>query len=149
MSFISFRKENIDLLASAIEGDEFNDVAQIETKGDQPSELVDFLKRNIKGNTVLECGCGSGRLIDSGIIASHYLEPSKTMLAELAKKACIPEVKSFMQGVIEYIPWDIKFDTIFFMNGFFQVRSDFEAIIEISNHLTDRGIFCTNIHRRQ
>ena len=141
-----YREENINLLGQAIEGDNFEDLGQISTKGDISLSQIDFVKRNIVGYNILECGCGSGRLIDKGVIASHYLEPATNKIKILKNKIHKEKLKSeIKQGVIEYIPFDITFHTIFFMNGFFQVRSDMEAFVEVSNKLEIGGRFIFNI----
>lgn len=147
-----FREENIALLGLAIIDDEFQDLPQIETKGDISHEEVDFILRNIKSSplldhTLLEIGCGSGRLLGK-IPHTHLLEPSSHMLDRLRHSVTTLNQESTIeirQGVAEYIPYDMQFDNIVFMNGFFQVRSDYEALIEVNTHLKVGGMFMFNI----
>lgn len=149
----SHRDVNVSALRTAIEGDEFNDLAQIDARGDIDDVSVDFVKRNIRGDVSrrLECGCGSGRLIPKGIYAHHYCEPSYSMIRGLTQTIQDfwledlekPEVHC---AVTECIPIeDSTMDTVIFMNGFFQVRSDYESLIEINRVLTLGGHFVFNI----
>ena len=46
-----YREENIQALAEAIMGDQYNELSQIDAVGDEPKEVVDFINRNIEGVT--------------------------------------------------------------------------------------------------
>lgn len=145
-----FRKSNILALMDAIKGDQFFDSGQYDYKGELDSRypgITDFLVRNVKEGMILEVGPGSGYMTDV-VPADYYLDPGESMLARLREKLSKRKIKKdpvIQEGVIEYIPWDIAFDTIFFINGLFQVRSTNEALIEVNSHLKMGGVFIFNL----
>ena len=145
-----YREENIQALAEAIMGDQYNELSQIDAVGDEPKEVVDFINRNIEGVTdnqkILEIGCGSGRLLGK-VNITHTLDASSAMIERL--KARITSLNLNVvtaQGFAEYIPYEEKFDAVIFMNGLFQVRSDYEAFIEINRALRIGGRFIFNLY---
>ena len=145
-----FRQENIMALYRAIRGDQYDDRAQAEAKGDLPDDLVVFVKRNVLSGNILECGCGSRCLALYGVGVTHALEPSEHMfqrqVKSLDKSDIMVEVR---QGVVECIPDDwirSGFSTVIFLNGFFQVRSDYEALIEVNAALRIGGRFIFNLY---
>lgn len=145
-----FREENLWVLQQAILSDQYDDGAQAKAKGELSPDLVAFVKRNILTGNVLECGCGSRCLALYGVGVTHALEPSEHMLERLVrildKSDIVVEIE---QGVVECIPdkWRrSEFSTVIFLNGFFQVRSDYEALIEISATLRIGGRFIFNLY---
>lgn len=152
-----FKEENILALAEAISGDEFQDIPQIETKGDLPKSHIDFLQRNLeeisgysKGAChLLEIGCGSGRLFDV-LDVTHAIDPSIAMLDRALKtvqRLGREDIMTLRHGYAENIPFkDKEFHAVVFTNGFFQVRSDYEALIEINRCLQIGGRFIFNLY---
>ena len=145
-----YREENIQALAEAIMGDQYNELSQIDAVGDEPKEVVDFINRNIEGVTdnqkILEIGCGSGRLLGK-VNITHTLDASSAMIERLkARIASLNLNVVTAQGFAEYIPYEEKFDAVIFMNGLFQVRSDYEAFIEINRALRIGGRFIFNLY---
>lgn len=157
----SFRTENIEALTQAILEDEYNDVAQFEaresheqsyTKDGDSDELLQFVKRNIK-HPSLEVGAGSGDYtIRNGIVCDYYLEPSNTRVASLSELLSNPLYKTPVDhvffGVMEYIPDEIgngSLQSVLFLNGFWQVRSDYECLIEANRVLSIGGRFIFNL----
>jgi ubiquinone/menaquinone biosynthesis C-methylase UbiE len=67
---------------------------------------------------------------------THTLDASSSMIERLKKRISDKGLNVVTsQGFVECIPYEDKFDAILFMNGFFQVRSDYEAFIEINRSL--------------
>lgn len=146
-----YREENIKLLGAAIEGDEFDDMVQIDTKGDLDATFLEFVRSAFQGvafDKRLEVGPGSGRLINYDLACGYYLEPSESMLYNLKIQVTnlVNKEVRCQQGVVEYIPWNQKFDLICFFNGFFQCRSDYEGLLEINRHLDIGGKWVFNLY---
>jgi hypothetical protein len=167
-----FRTENIRALYEAISQDEYDDTAQEETRtelGQQyaPDALIEFTQRNLK-SPWLEVGPGSGSyLAGRGIIADRFLEPSFSRLQTLRRRLVngspglsVREVEQVVvHGVLECIPSVLfeglsgffsncgkdGFNAIVFLNGFFQVRSDYECLIEVNRALNLGGHFIFNL----
>jgi SAM-dependent methyltransferase len=145
-----YREENIKALAEAIVGDEYNELSQIDAIGDESPDVVNFILRNIESTnespSILEVGCGSGRLL--GLVPiTHTLDASSSMIERLKKRISDKGLNVVTsQGFVECIPYEDKFDAILFMNGFFQVRSDYEAFIEINRSLKLGGRFIFNLY---
>lgn len=151
-----YRQENIDALYKAISGDEYEDAPQLEKQISRANSefrdnVLKFILRNLVDkrfpyalSRTLECGPGSGTFLPE-FMATHYLEPSLVMINGLKKKVKSMRFSPIIeQGVMEYIPWE-KLDNIVFANGFFQVRSDYEALIEVNRALNDGGRFIFNL----
>ena len=144
-----YREENIKALAEAIIGDEYNELSQIDAVGDESPDVVNFILRNIESTgsvNILEIGCGSGRLLGK-VKITHTLDASSAMVERL--KLRISEFGldvTAAQGFAECIPFDIKFDAVIFMNGLFQVRSDYETFIEVNRALRMGGRFIFNLY---
>lgn len=152
----TYRKQNIQLLAQAIEGDQFCDAQQYEQAREQADSrilpmLVDFVNRNLTDlpqGKLLEAGCGSGLLLKDIPGINYLMDPSKAMLQRadaLVAQLGLTHVQ-LLNGVTEYI--DLESNTlraVIFLNGFFQVRSDYESLIEINRVLTMGGRFIFNI----
>ena len=138
-----FREENIKTLIKAIETDEFDDLAKgvRYVNGYYCHKLQDFLNRNLEeipyGPKLLDIGCGSGGGLHYAPV-SHAIEPNKRRCDQTSKKWKNVKVE---RGVGEYIPFDIKFDAILYMHGFYQCRSDYEVLMEVNSHLEDEGLF--------
>lgn len=161
------REENLRALYSAISEDEYDDTAQEETRNElgqqyAPDELVEFVRRNLL-SPWLEVGPGSGTyLARQGLVANRFLEPSKhrclalkVTLVDLGLPVCLAS-GIVTQGVLECIPkrcftdlsstdTSARFNCIVFVNGFFQVRSDYECFIEVNRALNIGGRFIFNL----
>lgn len=150
----TFRKANIEALALAIEGDQFCDAQQYEQAREQQDSsilpmLVDFVRRNLpeKGD-VLEAGCGSGLLLKDIPTINYLMDPSQAMLRRATETAAVLNIKGveILQGVTERIELvDGSMGAVIFLNGFFQVRSDYESLIEINRVLAMGGRFMFNV----
>lgn len=155
----TFRPETIAMLAHAICGDEFSDAQQYETAREQQSAcilpmLVDFVKRNLVDGITLEAGCGSGLLLQDIPSINWLVDPSDRMISRaratiqrLVEDSVLQDgqVKA-VQGVTECLEFvDGTLSNVIFLNGFFQVRSDYESLIEINRVLCHGGRFIFNI----
>lgn len=155
VNFRLYKEKNIRALADAIQGDEYNDEAQYEQKVQNiHSDWIDFVKRNI-AEPWLECGPGRGLLLHHGLRADAYIEPSNVMVKGLTHTLatmCLDSSRPYtvVHGVIECIPETLnhygEFASVVFLNGFFQVRSDYEAFIEVNRALKIGGTFVFNIY---
>ncbi len=158
-----YREEHIKELNAAIQGDEFEDLSQT-TNGtggqsggipDDAIKFIDLFLSNIDG-AILEMGVGSGAHFKN-IVITDVIEPAKSML-ELFKKRHMDDPSHYpsvlinpehvVHGVIECMPdeWHDKFVGALFTNGIFQVRSDYEAFIEINRILKIGGVLLFNIY---
>lgn len=160
----AFREENINALTQAILEDQYSDAAQIEareeheqsyTKGAEGDALLSFVKRNIK-HPALEVGAGGGDYtIRNNIVSEYYLEPSKSRADRLTKLIAATQVDSVLKnsiqviaGLMECIPDEIQdgsLECVLFLNGFWQVRSDYECLIEVNRVLAIGGRFIFNL----
>jgi hypothetical protein len=112
------------------------------------------VKRNIK-HPALEIGAGSGDYtIRNNIVCDYYLEPSKSRAASLVKlildtQQDVPQKPSrVIAGLMECIPDEIEngsLESVLFLNGFWQVRSDYECLIEVNRVLAIGGRFIFNL----
>ncbi len=137
-----FREENIQKIIGAIELDEYDDTIQDQNvkQDDFLPELQTFLNLYVDKGNVLEIGCGSGDSIGKYGI-THGIEPCSKRFEK-----CIEKKLEVKQNVVECIEYDTNFfDSVIMMNGFFQVRSDYEALIEINRVLKIGGKFLFNI----
>jgi hypothetical protein len=152
-NFRLFKEKNIRALADAIQGDEYDDDAQYQTKVDNfDPAMIEFVRRNARF-PMIECGAGSGLLTSQGIVADVFIEPCKSMLKRLSSRIAALKGADFftvIQGVIECIPEDLpmygKYESVVFLNGLFQVRSIGEALIEVNNALAIGGTFVFNLY---
>lgn len=136
---MTFRKENIALLSKVVLEDEYDDRVHVSERYDV-QEFIDFVLRNIKLAQVLEIGPGCGRSFDVYPV-THAVEPSERRL-KIMKGNPNSRGVFIKQGFAEAIPFGTGvFDTILFIRGFFQVRSDYEALIEINRCLKTGGVF--------
>jgi len=139
MKVETFRKENIEMLSKVILEDEYDDEAQRD-KGYDSKRFVEFVLRNIHGDNVLEIGPGCGMGFEYYPI-THAVEPSPSRCAK-ALSAGRDKGVEVKQGFAEALPYpDKTFDTVLFIRGFFQVRSDYETLIEINRVLKELGHF--------
>jgi len=137
-----YREENIQKIIGAIELDEYDDSTQDKNVGQEDFELVvdKFLDLNVLPGQVLEIGCGSGDSLGKYGI-THGIEPCEKRFNRAKEKGF-----DVRRNVAEYIEFeDHKFDTVLMINGFFQVRSDYEALIEINRVLKIGGRFIINL----
>lgn len=141
-------------LSEALIKDQFADGAQY----DQTNQmylypairelLVQFLPNTL--STCLEIGPGSLPLgQDAGRMFInhdwHYLEPSSVRLRALQDRLGDSKDRAAL-GWAEDMEFDPNyFAAVVMLNGFFQVRSDYEAILEINRVLALRGRFLFNL----
>ena len=137
-----YRQSHIEKIIEAINLDQYDDSLQDENVGQEDfvPELDKFLSLFVKPGNVLEIGCGSGdSMTKYGI--THGIEPNKKRYERAKAKGFFVE-----QNVVECIEHeDYCFDSALMLNGFFQVRSDYEALVEINRVLKKGGIFIFNL----
>lgn len=136
-----YRPENITLVNRAIQEDEFDDLAKHRLMGYvYPDDYLSFITRNLVAGSVLDVGCGSGASF--GLLPiTHALEANPGRFAK-AKALGGVDVRL---GAAECLPFDEGIGNILHMQGFFQVRSDVEAIIEYNRLLMLGGRFIFDI----
>jgi SAM-dependent methyltransferase len=136
-----FRKENIEALNRAIREDEFDDLAKHRLMGYvYPPDYIEFIERNLLEGPTADIGCGSGASF-SLLPITHALEanPQRHLLASAA--AAKNNVRCHL-GAAECLPWEPgSLTNILHLQGFFQVRSDWEALIEYNRALALGGRF--------
>lgn len=137
-----YREENIKKIIDAIELDEYDDSEQdkVVEQDDFLPEVKMFLQLFVKPGNVLEIGCGSGDSMNLYGI-THGVEPCKKRYeSALSKKLLVK------RNVVEYLEFDNDFfDSALMLNGWFQVRSDYEAMIEVNRVLKLGGYFIFNL----
>jgi len=131
-------------IKDALNADEFDDAEQYEqTNQEQLYGVPEMLLSEFvlaKQPFTLEIGPGSTPVITGG----WYLEPSESRAAALMKKV---EPTAVHVGYVENMPLSSgAFDAVVMVNGFFQVQSLYEAILEINRVLKLNGRFAFNIH---
>lgn len=142
-----YRPENIELIMHAIEVDEYDDAAQDDAFGieaDVPPDVLAYIRHYIARRTrILEVGCGAGALF--GILPiTHAVEPSKARQRR-AKAAGRRHGVKVRRGVAEALPFDGPFDAVIMLNGWFQLRSDYEALLEVNRCLHIGGLLIINL----
>lgn len=144
-----FREKNIQQLIEGLEYDEYDDVLQdsLVNVDEMPESGHNFLNlyltaalEKFPNGNVLEIGCGGGSLFNKYPI-THAIEPATGRF-----KVAVAEGKKHGVTVTQEVAECVGFDDNFFcavimINGFFQVRSDHEALIEI-NRIMVRGGVC-------
>jgi SAM-dependent methyltransferase len=132
-----YRASNLRALNRVILEDEFDDAAKAEHVGCILADAyVEFVQRNAfpSGNW-LDMGCGSGGIFDVLTRITHALDANPMRAARAAAKGSV-EVAN---GASECTPFaDRSFMTVTYLHGFFQVRSDYEALMEV-NRMLDMG----------
>jgi SAM-dependent methyltransferase len=140
-----YRDENIQSLLSALNADQFDDDLQ-DTQVGKPDFLdavARFLEMYLTGPNVLEIGCGSGASLGHFGI-THGLEPCEARAKAAAKRWTDVDV-----GVAEAMPYpDSRFDSVLMIGGWYQLRSDYESLIEANRVLRPRGRLIFNLHVR-
>jgi len=142
-----FREEHITALCDSMVNDKFEELSQYgnEAEFDPAYEpILAFVRRNIKPSRVLEVGCGCGASFSLFTTLTDAVEPNHERY-KIAKKRG-GEGINVVPGFVEALPFDdYIFDTIFMINTWGHVRSDFEALIEVSRKLRPGGHFIFNI----
>lgn len=142
-----YREENIRTLLAALEQDQYDDVAQDETVGidEVPPDAHAFLSLYLGQRTpVLEIGCGGGSLFGRYGI-THGVEPARRRHEAAQARGAVMGV-AVERGVAECLPYPSHtFSAALMLNGFFQVRSDYEALVEINRVLRPGGVFIFNL----
>jgi len=145
MSVKTYRKENIEALSNVILRDEYDDEAQRDVEYDS-DVFIEFVRRNIVGPDVLEIGPGCGMGFEYYPI-THAVEPSPFRCDKAKERVKLTSVE-VKQGFAEAIPYENDmFNSVLFIRGFFQVRSDYETIIEINRVLKIGGCFIFDLTR--
>ena len=147
-SYPLFRPDNIRQLNQAIQDDEFDDLAKHALMGYvYVQDFIEFVERNLQpAGPILDVGCGSGASFDIFPI-THALEanPQRHLMAA-ARKQCHVRL-----GAAECLPFDAgTMGNVLHLQGFFQVRSDWEALIEYNRVLIMGGRFIfdlPSVHR--
>lgn len=137
-----FKEENIKKILEAIQLDEYDDSLQ-DKKIDQDDFIIEvdkFLDIFLQKGTSLEIGCGSGDSMEKYNI-SYGIEPCEKRYLSAKKKGL--DIKQNVSECIEFN--DNYFDSVIMINGFFQVRSDYESLIEINRVLKTNGNFIVNL----
>jgi SAM-dependent methyltransferase len=133
----------------ALDEDEYSDseqdvVAGVEEIPDHTATILDlYLGNLVASDKVLEVGCGSGDLFGRYGI-THGVEPNPRRFAEATKKGagCV----AVARGVSECLPYgDGEFAALIMLNGFFQVRSELESLIEFNRVLRIGGRLILNL----
>lgn len=150
-----FREEHINMLCDAMVEDEFEELEQYGSNKFAPAfqPIVEFVWRNLYPLStkervgVLDVGCGSGASF-SVLPVTHGIEPNKKRY-ELALQR-VKQLKSVVvveQGFAEALPFETNgtFGTIFMINTFNHVRSEFETLIEVNRNLRSGGRFIFNM----
>jgi hypothetical protein len=136
-----YRKKNIKELIKVLDIDEYDDTKHRKSLNVTITPNFDFLERNIKGNKILELGCGNGDLFDV-LPITHAIEPCSKRFKRAVQNNKVKVIK----GCSECIPKLPMMDSVFFIDGFFQVRSLYESLIEINRILRVNGRFIFNFY---
>lgn len=138
-----YRPEVIARIMAALDLDAYDDAAQDAALGQDevPSLAHVFLSLYLHDYTqVLEIGCGSGALFGRYGI-THAIEPATRRYAAAVARGAVTGVE-VKRNVVEAMEFeDGQFDGAIMLNGFFQVRSDYEALVEINRVLQPGGMF--------
>lgn len=146
-----YRADNLRALNRIILEDEFDDVAKANYVGCVFSgNYLDFLRRNVDGLHnlgtqlgVLDIGCGSGASFEliPEITAALDANPSRADTARNEAKRLGRSV-DIRVGASECLPFSpASMSVVLYLHGFFQARSDYEAIMEINRVLAVGGRF--------
>ncbi len=135
-----------DDLEMALSKDEFDDELQYGDTNQQQlypdvKTLVDLFMPPFGGTHTrwLEVGPGTTPFRDQ--VVWDYLEPSQSRADKLADTR-----ENTRVGFVEDMPYlDNTYSVVLMLNGFFQVRSDYEAILEINRVMQIRGRFIFNL----
>lgn len=133
------RPSNLLTLNRVILEDQFNDAAKADFVGCVFSDAyLAFLQRNVRKGAVLDLGCGSGRSF-SLLPITHACDANPVRAAAARRSSGSVEVR---EGAAECLPFQPKsMDTVLYLHGFFQARSDYEAIMETNRVLKVGGRF--------
>lgn len=137
-----FRVSNIQQLNRAIQEDEFDDLAKHELMGYvYPPDYLEFIERNLTPGTVLDAGCGSGASF-ALLPVTHALEANPARHALAARHAGV----DVRLGAAECLPFEPgSINNVLHLQGFFQVRSDWETMIEYNRVLPVGGRFLFDV----
>lgn len=143
-SYPLYRASNLHQLNQAIQDDEFDDLAKHALMGYvYVPDFLAFIERNLQDyGPVLDVGCGSGASFDL-LPITHALEanPARWRLAASTVRALAKDV-TVKLGAAECLPFDAgTMGNVLHLQGFFQVRSDWEALIEYNRVLVMGGRF--------
>jgi SAM-dependent methyltransferase len=143
-----FREDNIKNIIKAIEIDEYE--CGYQQSLDEDNEFLETFKKfyfDFKAENLndasLDLGCGDNDYPSKWGI-THAIEPSLQRY-ELAHKLNLETSVSF--AVAEYIPDDFpaEFDNIIAIAMLTQVRSLYEVLIEVNQHLRQNGRFLFSV----
>lgn len=151
---LPYKPRHLQGLFDAITADEFSDEDQYQQIDfpHLPPVMVNlvkaFLPADGEGARVVEIGPGATPFRyghDNHDMADLLIEPSGPRIESLKK--LVGDSATVLQGVAENLSIaDGRFDVLMMFNGFFQVRSDYEAILEFNRVLTVGGLMIVNVH---
>lgn len=144
-----YKQENIELLYKALESDEFDD--ELQDTNFQVDEITEpgkqFLDLYLSNKSpFLEIGCGSGNMFSKYPI-THAIEPcfSRYQKASVEAGDRNPPV-IVHNNVVEAMDFaSLTFNAALMINGWFQIRSDYEALIEVNRVMKLHGVFVINL----
>lgn len=139
-----FNTGNIIALNQVILADQFDDIAKSTFVGSYYSDgYASFIQRNLQGPNVLDVGCGSGLSTEFFPEITHMLDASPQRCAEAARRNPTRDVQ---MGASEALPHNAEsMQTVLYLHGFWQARSDYEVLLEVSRVLTLGGRFIFDI----
>jgi len=133
------RPSNLTTLNKVIQLDQFNDDAKgVRSGGWCSPEYLAFIERNLIPGNTLDVGCGSGMSILSGMV-THATDANPGRVERASTRDPDVEVRLAATECLPYEPGSMANVTA--MHGFFQVRSDYEALMEINRVLEIGGHF--------
>lgn len=164
----TYKEEHIKFLIDAISGDEYDsDAAAMQGGGAQEGGLptdfrvlvnshLDSLLIDEPGAEILELGIGQWAHPFPQV--THAADASEFMVKSLCDKLSkwdysqSPQIKLIPTEVYHAVAeslapgWTNKFHGVMFLNGWFQVRSDYEAFLEANRVMRTGGILVINLY---
>jgi len=161
----TYNTENIKFLIEAITGDEYDsDAAAQQSGGAQVGGLPKDFKQLVQihldssctdSDYVLELGIGQWAYPFSQV--THAVDASEFMVNSLKNKLSCDMYDDYgvrlsstrvFHGVVESLSpdWNDNFSAVLFLNGWFQVRSDYEAFLEVNRVLKRDGLLILNLY---
>lgn len=163
----TYKKEHIDFLVEAISGDEYDSDAAAKQgggaqEGGLPGDFKTLVMEHLSSlvfehpdSLVLELGVGQWAYPFPQV--SHAVDASTFMVDSLCDKlrkmhSDGAHINLFPDNVYHAVAeslnpdWSDKFYGVMFLNGWFQVRSDYEAFLEVNRIMRKDGILVINLY---